>query len=269
MIGSESRVRHTIIELFVKVYLPLYRMKLRTQRYLTKKRMRRETTREGRWIQDLEYMASQLRRRHKNLFHTITEKEFDQAVSQLRESIPHMNDHEVVCGLASIVALVGDAHTQITLQQKATGFGRYPVKVRWFSDGLFVVETSREYRDLLRSRLIRIGTHGIDDAYTKVSSLISQENEPFLMYKTPRYLVVPEILQALGLLVKTEKAPFLFELEDGSSKWVEMSPVKRGTKIDWESALDLEGDSLPLYLQNPESHYSYERPLFGVVRAGL
>jgi len=68
MIGSRSRVRHTIIELFVKLYLPLYKMKLRTQRYLAKKRMKRETTREGRWIQDLEYMASQLRRRHKNLF---------------------------------------------------------------------------------------------------------------------------------------------------------------------------------------------------------
>jgi len=64
-----------------------------------------------------------------------------------------------------------------------------------------------------------------------------------------------KILQALGILVKTEKAPFLFELEDGSRRWVEMSPIKRGMKIDWESALNLLGDHLPLDLQNSDRHY--------------
>ena len=48
---------------------------------------------------------------HKNLFHTMTEEEFYDAVRKLDAQIPGLERNEVIVELARIVAMVRDGHT--------------------------------------------------------------------------------------------------------------------------------------------------------------
>jgi len=73
-------------------------------------------------------MAEEMPKRHKNLFHTMTREQFATAVKELDERIPNLSRHEIIVGLARIVAMVGDGHTGIQsfLYNPKVGFRYYP-----------------------------------------------------------------------------------------------------------------------------------------------
>jgi hypothetical protein len=66
-----------------------------------------------RWQEDLRYLAEEMPKRHKNLYHTMTRSEFETAIKRLQERIPSLARHEIIVELARIVAMVGDGHTNI------------------------------------------------------------------------------------------------------------------------------------------------------------
>src|SRR4030095_462402 len=66
------------------------------------------------WQEDLQYLAKELPRRHKNAFHTVSREQFEQAVADLNSRLPNLQPHEIIVGLMSIVASVSDAHTELS-----------------------------------------------------------------------------------------------------------------------------------------------------------
>jgi hypothetical protein len=76
---------------------------------------RRPTARDNRWRQDLGYLATELPQRHVNLFFQMPRTTFEAAVQDLDRAIPSLTDAQVMVGLARIVALAGDGHTNLWL----------------------------------------------------------------------------------------------------------------------------------------------------------
>jgi hypothetical protein len=77
--------------------------------------VRADQARDDRWRADLDFLASELPKRHVNLFFLMSRQQFDQAVNDLRQAIPNLSDTEVITGMARIVAMAGDAHTRLSL----------------------------------------------------------------------------------------------------------------------------------------------------------
>src|SRR5256885_15906143 len=65
------------------------------------------------WREDLRYMAEEMPKQHRNLFHTMTREQFEEAVKRLNERIPSLSRHQIIVEMARIVAMVGDGHTNI------------------------------------------------------------------------------------------------------------------------------------------------------------
>lgn len=109
------------------------------------------------WREDLRYMAEQMSQRHKNLYHTMTEEEFYQAVKELDAQIPTLERHEIIVGLARIVAMVQDGYTGINgfVPDQGVGFRTYPLVMYMYDDGLFVQRAHRDFVDMVGARLYR------------------------------------------------------------------------------------------------------------------
>jgi broad specificity phosphatase PhoE len=102
------------------------------------------------WRADLRFMAEEMPRTHKNLFHTITREQFDAAVKQLHERIPQLARHQIIVELMRIVAMVGDGHTNIAPTRDAKiGFRTLPVKMYLFKGGVFVRAATREHAEMV------------------------------------------------------------------------------------------------------------------------
>jgi hypothetical protein len=164
------------------------------------------------WREDLAYLARELPRRHKNLFHTMRREQFDSALAALDRKLPTLARHQVIVEIARIVAWVGDGHTNVApTRDPKIGFRTYPVKLYFFKDGLFIRSATREHADLVGAKVVRIGRHTAGQAYEAVRELIGRDNEMSARYFAPFLLVMPEILHAIGAIDDPGNAPLLLE----------------------------------------------------------
>jgi hypothetical protein len=72
-------------------------------------------TREGRWIQDVDYLAAELPRLHPNLFFQASRGEFDAVVASVRTAAATCRDHEIVAGLMRIAAVAREVTHRLPL----------------------------------------------------------------------------------------------------------------------------------------------------------
>jgi tetratricopeptide (TPR) repeat protein len=131
-----------------------------------------------RWQEDLRYLAYEMPKRHKNLYHLMTCAQFEIAIRRLHERIPSLARHEIIVELARIVAMVGDGHTNIApTRDPKIGFRTLPLTLHLFRDGLFVRAARREHAEIVGARRIRKGKLPADRAISRVSEIVGRDNE--------------------------------------------------------------------------------------------
>jgi tetratricopeptide (TPR) repeat protein len=191
------------------------------------------------WRQDLDYMAREMARRHRNLYHTVTRERFDSAVAALNRRIPSLERHQIIVELTRIVALVEDGHTNISpARDSVIGFRALPIKLYYFKDGLFVRAADREHAELAGARVVRIGSATPEEAYRRVRDLIGRDNEMDARYFAPFYLAMPEVLHAVGLSSEPDSSTFVLE-QKGRRSTVKLgalgqfSPLPSDTDVSW------------------------------------
>jgi hypothetical protein len=203
-----------------------------------------EKTETQKWREDLRFMASEMPKTHKNLFHAITREQFDAAVKNLDERLPDLARHQIIVEMARIAAMIGDGHTNIapTRDQKI-GFRALPVKLYFFKDGLFVRAAQNEYANLVGARVTKIGDSTVDEAYKRVGEIISRDNEMGVKFFAPSLLAMPEILHALRISKDLEEVKLTVE-KDGKTqtisfkKFAEADLMPPDTDMSWQPKKD-------------------------------
>lgn len=216
-------------------------------------------TRDSRWRQDLAYLATNLPRLHKNFFFHLSRPSFQAAVAKLNRAIPSLSDDQIVLGLDRIVAMAGDTHTALDLGlgKQNSRFQTYPLALQWIDGGLYVIDTTPQYRRALGAQVVQIGSLDVQQANRAVSVLIPHENAEGVLRWSPFYLVTPEILQTLGILPSGQQARFVFQDSQGDRFAMDFAPVPRSRKLTWLNAIAENGATAPLYLTHQDQNYWY------------
>lgn len=211
------------------------------------------------WRADLQHLAAELPKRHKNLFFRVGRQDFAREVARLDKAIPSMQDFEVRVGLMRLAASVGDFHTGVSWRRD--DFGSYPLQLYSYRDGLYVTGASEEYRRALGTRLVRVGDADVESAVAKLRGLIPCENEWCFRDRLPYFLNVPEFLYALRILPDARRGRFTFEDGAGKRFALEMSavPPQQRQSVRWAY---LTAPPSPkeqtLWLRNQNVNYWYE-----------
>jgi len=216
-------------------------------------------TREGRWQKDLEYFEAEFPKRHMDFFKLVPQEDFHRAVTELKQNVAKLSDPEVIFGLMRIVAGTGVAHTQLNWLANASIFHKYPMQMRWCSDGLVVLATTREYREAPGAKVLRIGSLTPEQLEQALGAYISHENEPWLRQQSPAYMMVAELLQHLKVASPDGSVEFSLAKDGGKPFTLRVSPVEwsAGDK-DRVTAADVLNIPTPLYRRHPEVFYRRE-----------
>jgi hypothetical protein len=222
------------------------------------------------WQADLKYMSEEMRKWHKNLFHTITGEQFDQTIRDLDRQIPSLARHQIIVAMARIAAMIGDGHTNLApTRDPKIAFRTYPIKLYFFSNGLHVRAATPEHAEIIGSRIVMIGTATVEEAYGQVRQLIGRDNEMGARFFAPFLLAMPEVLHALGLISDMDHATYTIENE-GSQRTIELKPFGPAEMLapdtdtswllsdGWTDARQLAGSQTPLWLKDPRNKFWYE-----------
>jgi hypothetical protein len=205
------------------------------------------TTRDERWLQDIDYLARELPRLHVNAFHTISQSVFDAMIATLKANVARLDDVQLTAEIIKIVASVGDGHT--SMGRTIFDFQSYPIKVHWFDDDLYVVAAQAYARDVLGFRLLRIGDVAIEDVYERLSVYKAYENE--WNKKSNSEMLIPRaaLLYTAGILPSAKQGSFTFMDTQGKEISVTLEPIVKAE--DWLSVQT----NVPLYLEQPDKNF--------------
>jgi len=218
----------------------------------------RPTVDKDQWREDLRYFARELPKRHKNLYHAVSQPEFERAVAELDRAIPSLEDHQTIVRMQQIAAMVGDGHTGVHIPRY---FKRYPISVYWFGRELRVTAAGDAYRTAIGTRVVKVGDSGIDEVMSRIVTCFpsaENENEWYVLSTSPAFLTVPEALHTLGVVPGLGPASFTFEDDQGTPLVLEITPVDVPI-VDGNPRLQLTPavapDKQPLGRQRPGEMY--------------
>ena len=223
------------------------------------------------WREDLHFMAREMERTHKDLYHTVSREQFASAVAALHERIPSLERHEVIVEMAKIVAAVGDGHTNIyPTRDEKIGFHALPLAFTFFGDELHVRATRKSQRAVLGARVLRIGDTDVAEAYTAVKQMIGRDNEQGARYWAPYLLAMPEVLHSLRITRKVDEVPLTLMTDRGQKVITlrALDPVEImsgdiatqfNRRAGWIDVRDLSGKPDPAWLRGAAEAFHFDR----------
>ncbi len=202
------------------------------------------------WIEDIDYLAKQLPREHKNLFANLKKTVFEQEIEELKQEIPNLSENEIVANISRIVAMVGDAHTTLGLNVTRA----YPLSFYWFEEGIYLAYATAEYKEALYCKLTKINGHKLEEVMDILCTVISHENEAQLKSKIPQYLIFTDMLLGLGLISNPYMVEYTFMDRMGEEFSLIVEPISAtGGRPELIGGME----ATPLYCESPEQYYWY------------
>ena len=208
------------------------------------------------WVEALEFLSKELPRRHKNLYFNQNRADYLGSIQSLENNLPQLESHEIKVEIARIIASIGDAHTSINIPV----YYLCPLEFYWFSDGIHTINTSKSAEALLYKKIVSIDGMEMDMVIEKLSTVISHENQSFLMSLLPKYLPNIELLYGLNIAHTVNGVTFTFENEKGELEelFVSSCPYYEYMEQIQTNRVIHPEDKLPLYRKNANQNYWME-----------
>jgi hypothetical protein len=204
------------------------------------------------WVADLDFLCRELPAGHKNLFFKISEDRFREMAEELRSLIPELERAQIQVGFLKLVAAVGDAHTRIYIAPT----NALPLMVYWFDDGIFILNTTEEYRGALYRRITGVGGRPIEEVIDSLRLVIPDENEAQVKNAVGSLLTDTYLLVGLGLIGNNSKTSLTFRGGEGVDTTMEIQAVPLSEPPAWLVDITDEED-VPLYRRNADLYYWY------------
>lgn len=208
--------------------------------------------RDNLWIEDLEYLSTELTSRHVEPFHSTSRDEFEAEVAAVTAAVTDLSDIRIALEIQRIAALIGDAHTRTQSVLPPTV---YPIGVELFDDGAVVAAASPEHGELLGASLV--GVHGVPVADIMEAALpyVSGDTVAGKLPEALRLIASPEFVEVI--LDGTGPSPGVLTFNvEGCEEDVDLIAIPLDT---WQTEVSPPEDrAVPLAGKRPHAYYWYE-----------
>ncbi|HKS16061.1 MAG TPA: hypothetical protein VJU16_02055 [Planctomycetota bacterium] len=213
--------------------------------------------RNEKWLSDLDELGRVISERHKNPFFKTPREQFFRAVDDVRKRIPTLKDPQIVVEFMKLAALIGDGHTvAYPGSDSAIKLRRFPIALMWFKDGLHVVASGADQKDLLRARVVAIGGVPVDKAAERVAVMGASDNASGARHASANWLTIPEALAGVGIVDDPEKCTFKIVDREGRERSVDLAPVADPYRKSF--GFDKPNHELPISRRLARSRYGQE-----------
>lgn len=220
-------------------------------------------TRTEQWQADFNFLDEKLKLLHFNLYNRHTPAIWDKLAKEIRNGISRWSNAKIIAALMQYAALAGEGHTKIIPPKEANdAFHTIPVTLYHFTDGIYIISATREYKEYVGKKVTAIGGAAIGELFEKSYRYAGHENDFHHKKISMRFLVTAELLKEMGAEVTTNEIPVTIETGPGKTKIIK---IKTGTQKETESIPKEEWVAMnhaataktPLYLQQPDDDFYF------------
>ncbi|KAA8671806.1 S41 family peptidase [Clostridium sp. HV4-5-A1G] len=211
-------------------------------------------SRDTRWEKDLNYLQNALPQKHVDAFSKISENNFNSEMENLKNYISKLNDDEITAEIYRITASLGDSHTSAYKKPDHV----YPFEFYYFKDGIYVINTTTQYKRALYGKLLKIGDMDVEKVKEHILPLIVKDNYAMIKKSLPKYLMNADILHGLKIVNPAKSTVFTFKDIHGN---IFDLKVNSQSAEDFKNKFIAAGkpdSSYPLYRQKSNLNYWYE-----------
>lgn len=198
------------------------------------------------WIKDIEYLSLMLKKTHYDPFCKLNESDWDNAIEELKQDVPFLNNDQILVRIHQFVAMIGDGHTTVYSQNSNLPEKVLPILTQVFSDGCYIVGAMDSYKELLGAKIITVNGLDFESVYNTVSSVISVDNEMGFKNLFGWSFIRMNLVHGLGLSKSRDSLEITYLLDSVEGKKTIQS-VKTGERSE---------------LVRYHAHYEKEYPLF-------
>ena len=235
-------------------------------------------TRLEQWEQDIAHVRLRFLR-YDQSYTSATRARAAELLDRLEAELPELDDSEIVAAISRIAATADNAHTRLYLLRNRTALRRVPLRLWWFSDGLFVIRARERDSSVVGCRVDGIAGRPITAVREAVSQLFAG-NENWRDYKSAYFMTAPAALRGVGVTQDSSSIRFDLEcagrsrpivleaeplrrLERPTENWRNLSPAYEGefellapSRGSWSRPLP--GVAAPLHLRHHDRNYWME-----------
>jgi tetratricopeptide (TPR) repeat protein len=209
------------------------------------------------WRYDLWLLNREVSRIHYNAFTKFTKAEQDAWVKKLHDDIPKMTDHQIQVAFMKYMRRVNDGHSRIRLP-RPPGPAVLPIEIFWFEEGMYVISADPTLKDLLGAKVLKVSGKPVEDLAATFNEIAPQDNSQGLRAISPGYIVIPAVLNGLGLIPDKDEVDLTILDASGSTRTVVIKGVVNPDKTKWVTHHDYKATESPLYTKHLDKPYWFE-----------
>ena len=150
------------------------------------------------WQTDIDVLKTELPKKHYNLFMVKSQQDFNNGLDKFYAQKEQFSDFEMAVKLQQLIASMGDLHTALSLKPFLNFNRTLPLGLMWFSDGIFVQQTSKDNEELLGCKLLKINGTPMHTIIDSLSTLTTIDNEATVKKTIPHLLPAIQFLEYFG-----------------------------------------------------------------------
>ena len=210
--------------------------------------------RDDRWRFDLDFLQSEIRRLHYRYRWDSLPTSITTMFSALRADISGLSDEQIVVRIQRILAQLGDGHSVVYFFGGDHGLKRLPLNLYFFSDGLYVMHASPEYKDLVGYRVVKIGDLDPETIVQRLAPYVTRDNEIQSRAMGVYFITTPEFLREIGAVRDVDRETLTLQGANGETKVVSV-PSQAGGDLIRSLVPPESPNAPPLYLTRLDEAY--------------
>jgi len=201
------------------------------------------------WDYEIDLLARELAAKHPDLFFRADSAWYYNAMTQVATETPGKSLFQVSIRLQQVLAAMGDAQTQINYHFLVEKPLILPIEYYWFEDGIYLLETDKEYEALLGKKLTAVNSVPIEVVIDSLATLLVLDNQSVVKNQIPRMLTWFQLLEYFGFAKGKELS---LTVKDSAGEKLSRSihlPVELG------EMLAVHPSSMPLGWQDQKAYF--------------
>ncbi len=217
-----------------------------------------ELSRTAAWQFDLDVLAAEARRMHRQVDHTLPPEQLTGMVDALKQRIEDLTDEEMLFEMQRIIAAIGDGHSRVVLGNRRISVRAIPLKFYLFSDGLFVVDADEEHVQWIGAEVVKVSETPTAEALEAVRPFVSRDNPMGWKAAAPAFLRLPTALSLAGVIGDDTQVPLVLRDRDGGEQALNVAPAEAALGRGLRFPPRRSDVSVPHYLRYIDREFALE-----------